>query len=105
MAGSSFRWERSPVAPKMVKIEGSPAPPTRRPIRSGFSEAGRCGTAVSDAASCRAELRGTAGADAGQSSGDGLQQRVERVREGLDAFDLELAGHLVEVDPLRRELL
>src|SRR3954451_16439098 len=105
MAGRSFRWARSPVAPKMVKIEGSAAPPTRRPTRRGVSAAGRCATWESDAASCRAELRGTAGADAGQSSGYRLQQRVERLREGLDAFDLELAGHVVEVDALFRKLV
>jgi len=32
-----LRCERSPVAPKMVKSAGSVAPPTRSPVRSGFS--------------------------------------------------------------------
>src|SRR4051794_33258146 len=120
MAGSSFRWARSPVAPKIVNRAGSVAPPTRSPTRSGLSWASLGVTqpprrprahrvrparsspdpchhpgrvAVSSLALRRAPL-----ADPLELLADRLQQRVEGGRERLDAVQLELAGDVVQRD-------
>src|SRR4051812_23432975 len=110
MAGSSLRCARSPVAPKIVKMVGSLAPPTRRPVRRGFSAA-LAGTAASVErraalrAPPRAGLRGTARLLPGQAAGDRVEQGVERLRERPDAVELELSGDVREVDPGVRQLL
>src|ERR1044071_8699502 len=102
MAGSSFRWARSPVAPKMVNSAGSLAPPTRSPSRRGLAGGVggvTCPPRPGDRAPSMpvpyrilcpgAGRSGGAAVHAFQLGLDRLSQRVERFAERLHAVHLE----------------